>query len=110
MSIAIQVQDAKFGIVQEFRYPDRLVAQYTLGVPGWVRPAPQPYDLGGWPYGCGQFVEVGVRAHDDEASALGKVPNLTIRAFEEARLRDMSRLRVQLSEPNDELALEILVE
>src|SRR5664279_5866588 len=74
-----------------------------------MRPAPEPHDLGRWPNCCGEFVEVGVGAHDDEVPCLGKLPYLAIRTFEQVDLCNMSRLRVQLSEPDDEVAREVLV-
>src|ERR1035441_4251087 len=48
-------------------------------------------------------------AHDDEVRCLGKLPYLAIRTFEQVGLCNMSRLRVQLSEPDDEFAREVLV-
>ena len=93
VSVAIQDEDAEFRIGHEFRDSDRFAAQYPLSVPGRVRPSPEPHDLRRRTYGCGEFVKVGVRAHNDEAPGFGKLPDLTIRAFQQPDLDNVSRLR-----------------
>src|SRR5207248_11549929 len=71
-SVTIQNQYSEFRIGRELRDPNGLAAQYALGVPCWVRPASEPYDFRRWPNCCGEFVEIRVGAHDDEALGLSK--------------------------------------
>ena len=108
-SVAVQNQDAELGIGRKFSDPDGLAPQYPFRVPRRVLPAPEPHYLGGRAYCCGQLVEVGVGAHDDEVRCLGKLLYLAIRTFEQVGLCNMSRLRLELSEPDDEFAREVLV-
>jgi len=108
-SVAVKNEDCEFGIRREFRDPDGLAPQYPLSVPRRMRPAAEPHDLGRWPDCGGEFVEAGAGAPDHEVPCLGKLPYLAIRAFEQAGLRSVDRIRGQFSEPDDELAREVLV-
>ncbi len=56
--VAVQHQDAEFGVCSEFRDPDGLAPQDPLGIFRRVRPAPEPHDLWRRSYGCGEFVEI----------------------------------------------------
>jgi len=94
MSVAVKNEDRESRISREFRHPDGLATQYALRVSSRVRPAPEPNDLGRRSDGCREGVKVGVGAHNDEVPRLGKLPNFAIGAFEQAELRNMSRLRV----------------
>ena len=75
-----------------------------------MRPTSEPYDFGRWPDCGGEFVEIGVGAHNHEAFDLGKLPDVTIGPFEQIERGNVSRVRVQLCQTKDEFAREILVE
>jgi hypothetical protein len=93
-SAASQNQYAEFRIGPEFRDPNGIAAQYPLGVVRRVRPAAKLYDFGRRSY-CGSEFEKS---------------ESVIRAFEQVKLDNVSRVRVQISEAADEFARVVFVE
>src|SRR5436853_2185155 len=93
-SVAVQNQDGEFGIGCKRRDPNGLATQYPLGVACRVPPAPKPHHLWRRAGCCCEFVEIGVRGHDDEVAGFGELPYVAIRAFKQAGLRNMCRTGV----------------